>query len=252
MATRIALITGGSRGLGRAAALALADQGHDLIITYRERAGQAEEVASVARASGRKALALPLDVADIAGHGQFAERIASVLRSEWARERFDVLVNNAGIDVHSPFGSTTEAQFDGLLNVHFKGPYFLTQALLPVIKDGGCIVNTSTGLTRFSIPGYAAYASMKTAMETLSRYWAKELGARRIRVNTIAPGAIETDFTAPAFEHNPGLKEYINSQTALGRVGRPDDIGGLVAFLCSDAAKWVNAQRVEASGGMFL
>lgn len=252
METRIALITGGGRGLGRASAIALAQQGHDLILTYREHSAQAEEVAALVRSLGRKSTVLALDVADIASHGGFAERMTTSLRSIWGRDRFDALVNNAGIDVHSPLGGTTEAQFDALLNVHFKGPYFLTQTLLPLIADGGSIVNTSTGLARFTIPGYGAYAGMKSAMESLSRYWAKELGERRIRVNIIAPGAIETDFTAPAFAHNPGMKDFIASQTALGRVGQPDDIGGVVAFLCSDAAKWVNAQRVEASGGMFL
>lgn len=249
---RIALITGGSRGLGKNAALHLAAQGCDLIITYHTRRDDAEAVVAEAEALGRRAVALPLDVSDTHAFPAFAEAVRQALDAVWGRADFDFLVNNAGIDAHMPVGAIDEARFDALVNVHFKGVVFLTQTLLPLLADGGRIVNVSTGLARFTIPGYGVYAALKAAVETFSRYLAKELGQRRINVNTVAPGAIETDFTAPAFAHNPGIKDFIASQTALGRVGQPDDIGPLVAFLCSDAARWVNAQRVEASGGMFL
>ncbi len=174
------------------------------------------------------------------------------METNWRRKDFDFLINNAGIDRHSTIDQTTEEAFDELMNVHFKGVYFLTQKLLPLIANGGRIVNTSTGLARFAIPGYAAYASMKGAIEVFTKYLAKELGPRGIAANVVAPGAIETDFTRGAFEHNPGVKDFLASQTALGRVGVPDDIGGVVAFLCSEEGRWVNAQRLEASGGMFL
>lgn len=250
--TPIALVTGSSRGLGRDMALQLARSGADVIVTYRVQEAEGAAVVEEIRRLGRKAAALQLDAGEPQAFGDFRQRLARTLQRGWQRTHIDHLVNNAGIDATAPFGETTEAQFDHLLNVHFKGVYFLTQALLPQLADGGSIVLVSTGLTRFSIPGYAAYASMKGAVEVLARYLAKELGPRRIRCNVVAPGAVETDFTRPAFDAHPGMREFLGSQTALGRVGQPEDIGGVVAFLCSTSAGWVNAQRLEASGGMFL
>jgi NAD(P)-dependent dehydrogenase (short-subunit alcohol dehydrogenase family) len=248
----IALITGGSRGLGRSAALALAARGVDLILTYRTGQAQAQAVVAEAQALGVRAVALPLDVADSTSFPAFAAQVRAALREHWQRERFDHLINNAGIGVHAAFADTTEAQFDQLMNVHLKGPFFLTQALLPLMADGGRILNLSSGLTRFALPGFAAYAAMKGAVEVLSRYLAKELGPRRIAVNVLAPGAIETDFGGGAVRDDAQLNAFIASQTALGRAGRAEDIGAVAASLLSQELGWVNAQRVEASGGMFL
>ena len=247
----ITLITGGSRGLGRDMALAVADKGHDVVITYRSRSDEADAVVALVQARGRRAAALALDVADAAGFAGFAERLRATL-SEWGRDRLDHLVNNAGIGLHAPFADTTEAAFDELVAVHLKGPFFLTQTLLPLLADGGRILNVSSGLTRFSLPGYAAYAAMKGAIEVLSRYQAKELGARGITVNTLAPGAIETDFGGGAVRDDKGINAALAAQTALGRVGLPGDIGGVVALLLDPASHWVTAQRIEASGGMFV
>ena len=250
--TRIALITGGSRGLGRSIALQLAAQGTDVILTYRSEEAQAQEVVRRVEALGRRAVALQLDVADSAGFAAFAERVQRVLTGSWQRERFDQLVNNAGIGAHAAFSETTEAQFDLLAAVHLKAPFFLTQTLLPLIEDGGRIVNVSSGLARFSLPGYAAYAVMKGGVEVLTRYLARELGPRGISVNTIAPGAIETDFSGGAVRDNPQLNAQIAGMTALGRVGLPDDVGGAVAALLSEGSRWVTGQRIEVSGGMLL
>lgn len=248
----IALITGASRGLGRNAALKLAAQGSDLILTYRSNRAEAEAVVAAVQALGRRAVALPLDVGDSASFEAFADQVREALATHWQRERFDHLINNAGIGTHAALADTTEAQFDELVNIHFKGVFFLTQRLLPLIADGGRIVNVSTGLTRFALPGYAAYAAMKGAIEVLTKYMAKELGPRGIAVNTVAPGAIETDFGGGTVRDNADINAYIASQTALGRVGQPDDIGGVFASLLSPDNRWVNAQRIEASGGMFL
>ena len=224
----LALITGGSRGLGRYAALHVARSGTDVILTYRSQAAEAQAVVAEIEALGRRAVA----------------RL-------WQRERFDFLVNNAGVGVYASFMETTEAQFDDMVNIHLKGVFFLTQKLLPLMNDGGRILNVSSGLARFALPGYAAYAAMKGGVEVLTRYLAKELGARGIAVNVVAPGAIETDFGGGAVRDNAQLNAFIAGQTALGRVGLPDDIGGVIAALLQPGTGWVNAQRIEASGGMF-
>ncbi|WP_128548039.1 SDR family NAD(P)-dependent oxidoreductase [Larkinella soli] len=251
-ANKIALITGGSRGLGKNMALQLAAKGVDVILTYRTKKEEAEAVVAEIEQTGRKAVALPLDTAEMSQFDGFFAQVAERLQTVWNRNTFDFLINNAGIDARSMFPETTEADVDRLFNIHFKGVYFLTQKALPLLADGGRIINLSTGLTRFTTPGYAAYAAMKGAVEVLTRYLAKELGPRGITVNTVAPGIIETDFTKSALESHPGVREHIASNIALGRIGVAGDIGGVVAFLCSEEARWVNAQRIEASGGMFL
>jgi NAD(P)-dependent dehydrogenase (short-subunit alcohol dehydrogenase family) len=252
MNKRIAIITGGSRGLGKSAALKLAERGVDVIFTYHSRQAEADAVTSEIKRLGGKGVALPLDIGNSSTFAVFSERVKVELESNWQRSTFDFLVNNAGSGIHALFGETTEAQFDLMMNIHLKGVFFLTQSLLPLMADGGRILNVSSGLTRFSLPGYAAYATMKGAVEVLTRYLAKELGGRGIAVNVIAPGAIETDFGGGAVRDNPDLNAYIASQTTLGRVGRPDDIGGAVAALLSPDCGWINAQRIEASGGMFI
>jgi NAD(P)-dependent dehydrogenase (short-subunit alcohol dehydrogenase family) len=249
---KIAVVTGGSRGLGRNTALHLARRGVDVILTYRSQRTEAEQVVAEIAALGGSAVALQLDVAESGTFDSFVETLKGVLSEHWQRKTFDSLVNNAGIGIHAAFADTTEEQFDELVRIQLKGPFFLTQKLLPLIADNGRIVNLSSGLTRFSLPGYAAYAAMKGAMEVLTRYQAKELGARGIAVNIVAPGAIETDFGGGTVRDNAQVNAFIASQTALGRVGLPDDIGGMVASLLSDDNRWVNGQRIEASGGMFL
>jgi NAD(P)-dependent dehydrogenase (short-subunit alcohol dehydrogenase family) len=249
---KIALITGGSRGLGKNAALKLAQKGNDVIITYRSKKEEADDVVKEIEAQGLKAAALQLDTSKVATFVDFKDQLTTTLQQKWNRASFDFLINNAGIDAASPIAQTTEEDFDNLFNVHFKGVYFLTQTLLTTIADGGRIINLSTGLTRFATPGYAAYASMKGAIEVFTKYLAKELGSRGIAANLVAPGIIETDFTKQAFDSHPQLHDFISSITALGRPGQPDDIGGVIAFLCSEDARWINAQRIEASGGMFL
>ena len=248
----IALVTGGSRGLGRNTALHLAAKGHDIILTYKSQQAEAQSAVTEIEATGRKAVAFALDVSDSSGFARFAAQVGHELQSRWGRDTFNVLVNNAGFGTHASLMDTTEAQFDDLVHVHVKGPFFLTQKLLPLIADGGRIVNLSSGLTRFALPGYAAYAAMKGAVEVLSRYMAKELGPRGIAVNTVAPGAIATDFGGGAVRDNPQLNGFVASQTALGRVGEADDIGAMIASLVSADNRWVNAQRIEVSGGMFV
>ena len=250
--TKIALVTGGSRGLGKNMALSLAQKGLDVLLTYHSKKEEALEVVAEIRKIGQKAAALQLDTANSKSFDGFITEVKAALQSDFGADKIDYLVNNAGIGIHASFAETTEEQFDTLVNIQYKGVFFLTQKALPILADGGGIVNLSTGLARFSLPGYAAYAGMKGAVETLTKYLAKELGPRGIRVNSVAPGAIETDFGGGVVRDNADVNAFIASQTALGRVGRPDDIGGVVAFLCSDDAKWVNAQRIEASGGMFL
>jgi len=247
--SKIALVTGANRGLGKNIALRLAKDGVDIIVVNRSKA---TDIVDEIKALGRKAVAVQLDIADTGSFDAFYKEVAAQLTAEWGRQQFDYLVNNAGIDAHSLFPETTEDAFDSLMNVHFKGVYFLTQKALPFIADGGRIVNLSTGLTRFATPGYAAYASMKGAIEVLTKYLAKELGGRGITVNVVAPGITHTDFTKAAFARNPQLETFMSNSTALGRVGLPEDIGGIVRFLCSEEARWITAQRIEASGGLFL
>lgn len=252
MKTKIALVTGASRGLGKSMALALAQKGNDIILTYNSKQAEADEVVAQIEKMGQKAVALQLDVSNSKSFSAFATEVKNALKQRWERDHFDFLVNNAGIGIHAAFAETTEEQFDQLVNIQFKGVFFLTQVLLPLISDHGRIVNVSTGLTRFSLPGFAAYAAMKGAIEVLTKYLAKELGPRGITVNVVAPGAIETDFGGGTVRDNAQLNSFIAGQTALGRVGLPDDIGGVVASLLSEDNHWVNAQRIEVSGGMFI
>lgn len=250
--SKIALVTGASRGLGRNTALSIARKGGDVIITYQSRADDARAVVAEIRAMGRQALAFQLDSGSVAAFAPFAQRLRTALRETWQRDTFDHLVNNAGHGDYALIDQTTEAQFDRLVDVHFKGVFFLTQALLPLIADQGRIVNLSSGLTRMSYPGYAAYAAAKGAVEVLSVYLAKELGARGIAVNTVAPGAIETDFGGGAVRDDAGLNRAFAEMTALGRVGVPDDIGPMIASLLGEDNRWVNAQRIEVSGGQLI
>ncbi|OMP30438.1 SDR family NAD(P)-dependent oxidoreductase [Mangrovimonas sp. DI 80] len=252
MTAKVAFITGGSRGLGRDMALAIAKKGLNVVLTFQSNQDKANEVVAEIETLGQKAIALSLDVTNPSSFPETIKQIQTVMTSSFGSDKIDYLVNNAGIGAYAPFSETTEAQFDKMYHIHFKGVALLTQELLPVMNDGGGIVNISSGLTRFAIGGYAAYAAMKGAVETLSKYMAKELGERKIRVNVVAPGAIETDFGGGAVRDNKELNAFIASMTALGRVGLPDDIGSVVAFLCTEDAKWVNAQRIEVSGGQMI
>ena len=249
---KIALITGASRGLGRNTAIALAKKGVDIVGTYHSNQAEAEATMAAITALGRKAAMFRLDTGAMAEFPAFAEALKSALAETWGRPDFDYLVNNAGIGVNAAFADTREADFDRLMNIHFKGVFFLTQTLLPLIADGGRIVNLSSGLTRFALPGFAAYAAMKGAIEVLSRYLAKELGPRGIAVNTVAPGAIETDFGGGTTRDNKQVNAFVASVTALGRAGVPDDIGPAIAALLGDETRWITAQRIEVSGGMFV
>jgi NAD(P)-dependent dehydrogenase (short-subunit alcohol dehydrogenase family) len=249
---KIALVTGGSRGLGKNMALAIARKGFDVIITYNHQKEEALKTVAAVEAAGQKAAALQLDAGNIKSFESFSKAVKDTLKNVFSTDHIDFLVNNAGMGIYGAFAETTEEQFDQLMNVHFKGVFFLTQKMLPMINDGGRIINLSTGLARFSMPGYSTYASMKGAIETLTKYQAKELGARGIRVNVVAPGAIETDFGGGAARDNAEVNKHISGLTALGRVGLPDDIGGVVAFLCTEEGGWINGQRIEVSGGMNL
>ena len=249
---KIAIVTGGSRGLGKNMALKLAEKERDVILTYHSRADEAQSVVEEIESKGRKAVALQLDTGRSDTFAAFSDSVRDVLTDKWQRENFDFLVNNAGIGLYVPFAETTEEQFDEIVNIHFKGTFFLTQKLLPLMADGGRIVNISSGLTRFSFPGSSAYGAAKGAVEVLTRYMAKELGPRSIAANVVAPGAIETDFGGGHVRDNQEMNDMIANQTALGRVGLPDDIGGVVASLLSDENAWINGQRIEVSGGMLL
>jgi NAD(P)-dependent dehydrogenase (short-subunit alcohol dehydrogenase family) len=248
---KIAIITGGSRGLGRNTVLSLAARGVDSIFTYNSNRAEADSVVAAVREAGSKTVALQLDAGNIRAFDSFVQNVQKALATLGAT-RFDYLVNNAGTSHHAPFDKVTEEEFDGLSNVHFKGVFFLTQKLLPLINDGGRIVNISSGLTRFSLPGSSAYAAMKGAVEVLTRYLAKELGPRRITVNTVAPGAIQTDFSGGMVRDNPTINKMVSDMTALGRPGLPDDIGPMIASLLCEDNRWVNAQRIEVSGGMAI
>jgi NAD(P)-dependent dehydrogenase (short-subunit alcohol dehydrogenase family) len=250
--SKIALVTGGSRGLGKNMALALAKKGIAVILTYHSQQAEAENVVAEIAALGQQAVALQLDASQVSTFGGFFEQVKAALRDTFDADRFDFLINNAGTGLYSPYAETTEQQFDDALNIHFKGPFFLTQQALLLLNDGGGIINISSGLTRIIYPGSSTYASMKTAMETLTKYQAKELASRRIRVNIVAPGAIETDFGGGRTRDNKEINAHIASLTALGRVGLPDDVGPVVAFLCTDEAGWIDAQRIEVSGGQAI
>lgn len=252
MSNTIAIVTGGSRGLGKNAVEKLAARDIDVILTYNSQADTAQAVVESIKAKGGKAVALQLNTAESGGFDAFIGEVKKQLAQVWQRESFDFLVNNAGVGNHALFSDTTEAQFDLMMNIHLKGPFFLTQKLLPLIADGGRILNISSGLTRFALPGSSAYAIMKGAIEVLTKYQARELGARGIAVNVLAPGAIETDFGGGMVRDNAQVNKMVADNTALGRVGLPDDIGDMVALMLSDEGRWMNAQRVEASGGMFI
>jgi NAD(P)-dependent dehydrogenase (short-subunit alcohol dehydrogenase family) len=249
---KIALVTGGSRGLGKDMALALSQKGTDIILTYNTRAEEAEKVAAAIRAMGNKAAVLQFNVGDLASFNTFREQLEAELKKTWDTGKFDFLINNAGIGATIPIADVTEEKFDEIINIQFKGVYFLTQRSLPLMNDNGGVVFISSGSTRFNVPGYSVYASSKGAIEVFARYVAKEYGPRGIRSNVIAPGAIETDFNGALIRNNPRTKAFIVGQTALGRIGMADDIGGVVAFLCSDEARWINGQRIEVSGGINL
>ena len=251
MPARIAVVTGGSRGLGRSTVLGLGRRGVRSIFTYHSKRAEADKVVALVAEAGAEAIALQLDTGNVRTFDDFVGRVRDALQRLGA-QRFDYLVNNAGTSHHNAFERTTEAELDALYSVHFKGVFFLTQKLLPLLNDGGRIVNLSSGLTRLAVPGSAPYASMKGAVEVLTRYLAKELGPRRIAVNTVAPGAIATDFSGGMVRDNPELNRRIAEQTALGRAGVPEDIGPMIASLLSDDDRWINGQRIEVSGGMAL
>lgn len=248
----IAIITGGSRGLGKAMATSIASKGHDVILTYNSKKEEAADVVAQIEKYGRKAVALQLDVSNTKSFAAFGETVKETLKQVWGRNDFDFLINNAGIGIHALITETTEEQFDQLVNIHFKGPFFLTQTLLPLMVNGGRIINLSSGLARFSGPGYSVYGAAKGAVEVLTRYMAAELGQRGITVNTVAPGPTATDFAGGAIRDNAAYNQLLASRTALGRVGQPEDIGGVVAALLDKDTGWINGQRIEVSGGINL
>ena len=249
---KIALVTGGSRGLGKDMALRLAEKGLDVIITYNSQADDAQAVVAQVKQAGQKAAALQLNVGDLKSFAAFTTQLQDVLKNTFNTSHFDFLINNAGVGGYSPFADITEELFDQMLNIHFKGVYFLTQKMVTLMNDGGGIVNVSSGLTRVTVPASSAYASMKGAIEVFTRYLAKELGARGIRANVVAPGAIMTDFGGAHLRNSEEMQKFISSVTALGRPGVAEDVGGVVAFLCTEDARWVNGQRIEVAGGMAL
>ncbi|MCE4066218.1 SDR family oxidoreductase [Chryseobacterium gleum] len=250
--TNIALVTGGSRGLGKNSALKIAQKGLDVIITYRSNKEEAEAVVSEIKSMGRNAVAFQLDTKDIKSFDAFVKDVTDHLKENTGSTHIDYLINNAGTALYSPITEVTEEQLDDVVDIHFKGVFFLTQKFLPFINDGGGIINISSGLARFATPGSSVYGSIKAGVEMLTKYMAKELGPRKIKANVVAPGAIETDFGGGRVRDNEEINAMIAGATALGRVGLPDDIGGVVAFLCTEDARWINGQRIEVSGGMFL
>ena len=249
---KIALITGGSRGLGKNMALAIAKKGIDVMFTYHSNKEAAENVVKEIKDLGQEAVAFQLDTSKTSLFDNFVKEVTAHLQEKTGSLNFDYLINNAGTALYALAAETTEEQLDATFNIHYKGVFFLTQKLLPFINDEGSIINISTGLTRMTNPGSSVYASMKGAVEILTRHLAKELGPRKIRVNVVAPGAIETDFGGGRTRDNKEINERVASITALGRVGLPDDIGGVVAFLCTEDAGWINAQRIEVSGGQAI
>lgn len=249
---KIALVTGGSRGLGKNMALKIAEKGLDVIITYHNNKDAALEVVSEIEKLGNKGVAFQLDTTNTASFKAFFEKIAAYLKENYDYGTLDYLVNNAGTGIYKPFLETTESDFDEMMNIHIKGVYFLSQQAAPLLSDGGGIINISSGLVRFSLPGSSAYASMKGAVDVFTRYLAKELSNRKIRANVVAPGAVATDFGGGENKENDKKRALISKNTALGRVGEPEDIGGIVAFLCTEDARWINGQRIEASGGIML
>ena len=249
--TRVALVTGGSRGIGRDAVLRLAAKGVSSILTYNTREDEADKVVELVTANGARAVALKLDVSDPKSFDGFVAQVRAAL-GQLGAERLRYLVNNAGTSSTATFQEGTEAELDAQFAVHFKAPFLLSQALLPLIEDGGSIVNISSGLARFAYPKRSIYGPMKAAVEALTRYMAMELGPRRIPVNVVAPGAIATDFSGGMVRDNPEVNKAIASQTALGRAGQPEDVGPVIAALLSDEMGWVNGQRVEVSGGVHL
>lgn len=252
MKNKIALVTGGSRGLGKDMALELANKGIDVVLTYKTNKTEAAKTVNEIIQKGQKAASLFLDMSDVKSLNTFITQLTATLQSNWNTSHFDYLINNAGVGATIPIADVTEEVFDDLLNIHFKGVYFLTQKSLAMMNDGGGIVNISSGTTRFCVPGYSVYSAMKGAIEVFTRNTAKEFGTRGIRANVVAPGPVETDFNSAAIRSNPQMKNFLGSQTALGRVGQADDIGNVVAFLCTDEARWINGQRIEVSGGINL
>lgn len=248
--SKIALVTGGSRGLGKDMAINIAQKGIDVILTYRSNENEAKAVASAIENMGQKAATLHLDMSNFSSLDSFVKQVLQILQTKWNTSSFDFLINNAGMGATVPFEQVTEELFNDFMNVHFKGVYFLTQKFVPYINSGGRIINISTGTTRFSNPGYSVYASMKGAVEVFTKYLAKELGPKNITANIVAPGPVETDFNKAFIRSNPQAKERLSSLSPLGRVGAADDIGGVVAFLCTDDARWINGQRIEVSGGI--
>jgi NAD(P)-dependent dehydrogenase (short-subunit alcohol dehydrogenase family) len=248
--TKIVLVTGGSRGIGKSIALNAAERGIDVILTYNSNADQANAVADTIKSNGGKAVALQLDSSKTASFSDFATQVSQVLKEEWNRDNFDYLVNNAGIAQRTLIQDTTEELFDELVNTNFKGVFFLTQKLIPLMIDGGQIINISSGLARFAFPGVAVYGALKSATESLTRYFAKEYAGRKIRVNSVAPGAIDTEFGGG--KGDDSHRDQIAAMTALGRLGLADDVGAFVASLLSEDSRFVNAQRIEVSGGMFI
>lgn len=250
--TKIALVTGANRGLGKNSALKIAQKGLDVIITYRGNEEEANAVVNEIKSMGRNAAAFQLDTKDHKSFNAFVKNVTDHLQSTTGSSNIDYLINNAGTALYSPITEVTEEQLDDMVDIHFKGVFFLTQKLLPFINEGGGIVNISSGLARFATPGSSVYGSIKAGVEMLTKYMAKELGSRKIKANVVAPGAIETDFGGGRVRDNKEINTAVAGATALGRVGLPDDIGGVVAFLCTEDAGWINGQRIEVSGGMFL
>lgn len=252
MINKIAVVTGGSRGLGRDMAISIAKKNIDVILTYNSNKESAEEVVVEIEKSGQKAYAIKFDVSDLKSYDNFISEIKTVLKTKWNSDKFDFLINNAGVGATIPIAQVTEEAFDNLMNIHFKGVYFLTQKSLPMMNDNGGVVFISSGTTRFCVPGYSVYSSLKGAVEVFTKYVAKEYGNRGIRSNIVAPGPVETDFNNAAIRNNPKMQDFLTAQTPLGRVAKADDIGSVVAFLCTEDSKWVNGQRIEVSGGINL